>query len=311
MIIKPLIISGTKSRELTRIDESTSTFSEDWLQNIIHENPQCYPIENPFDSNLKIISLGREIDSGAGFIDVLLLTSEADLIVVETKLWRNPEKSRTVLAQVIDYAKELSKWNFMDLNDAIITSQKSINSNKILSLEEIIKKEFPGKSTDLIEQLNKKLNEGCLKLSIVGDKISPNLMLLSDTIQSSPGLNFSLSLIEMKLFRCNDGIILIPDIVGKTVEIVRGIIRVQYNNEKPKVDIQLEDEKQQPKTKTNKETFISQCRADKAPLLDIWINEWLNNPELFLYWGVMGFSVKDALTINGLQFWIYIPHIFQ
>ena len=65
---------------------------------IIHENPQLYPIENPLNNDLKIISLGREINTGVGKIDILLLTSDAELIIVETKLWRNPEKSRTVLA---------------------------------------------------------------------------------------------------------------------------------------------------------------------------------------------------------------------
>ena len=125
MIIKPIAIKENEYAELNKIDESSSDFKEDWLQKVIHDNPQSYPIENPLDKDVKIVSLGREINSGAGYIDILLLTSEAELIIVETKLWRNPEKSRTVLAQVIDYAKEISNWSYNDLNDAVISAQRS------------------------------------------------------------------------------------------------------------------------------------------------------------------------------------------
>lgn len=112
MIIKPIAIKENEYSELNKIDESSSDFKEDWLQKVIHDNPQSYPIENPLDKDVKVVSLSHEINSGAGYIDILLLTSEAELIIVETKLWRNYEKSRTVLAQVIDYAKELSNWGY-------------------------------------------------------------------------------------------------------------------------------------------------------------------------------------------------------
>jgi len=299
MIIKPISITEDKYTELIKIDESSSEFNEDWLQNVIHDNPQTYPIENSLNGNQKIISLGREINSGSGYIDILLLTSDAELIIVETKLWRNPEKSRTVLAQVIDYAKELSNWGYDDLNDAVISAQRSQKLDKTLSLREIIKKSFPNQDqTDFIDILSQNLQNGFLKLSIVGDKISPNLLLLSDTIQSSPGLNYTLSLVEMKLFKYNDDIILIPDIVGKTKEVVRGVVKIQYEQEKPKVEIKyLETEKpQKSRNKTDRDTFLSQCPEDIAPLLESYLDDWQKNQDLFVYWGVTGLSVRKQLN---------------
>ena len=298
MIIKPISISGNDYSELINIDESKSGFNEDWLQKVLHDNPQTYPIENPLNRDLKIISLGREINSGSGYIDILLLTSEAELIIVETKLWRNPEKSRTVLAQVIDYAKELSHWGYDDLNDAVIAAQRNQKLNKTLSLRKIIETKFSNQNqTDFIDILTQNLQQGLLKLSIIGDKISPNLLLLSDTIQGSPGLNFTLSLIEMKLFKYNEDIILIPDIVGKTKEVIRGVVKVQYEQEKPKVDIKyLNSEKShKSKTKTDRETFLSQCPEDVAPILETYLDDWQNNPALMIYWGVTGLSIRKQL----------------
>lgn len=299
MIIKPISIVGDNYTELVKINETKSGFNEDWLQRVIHKNPQTYPIENPLNKNLNIISLGREINSGSGFIDILLLTSDAELIIVETKLWRNPEKSRTVLAQVIDYAKELNNWGYDDLNNAVITAQRSQKLDKALSLREIISKSFTDQDqTDFIDILTQNLQKGHLTLSIIGDKIAPNLMLLSDTIQSSPGLNFTLTLIEMKLFKYSNDILLIPDIVGKTKEVVRGVVKVQYEKEKPKIEIKyLEaDKPNKLRKKTDRETFLSQCPDDVTPPLENSIDNWQKNPALMIYWGVSGFSVRRKLN---------------
>jgi hypothetical protein len=309
MIIKPISILGNTYRELIKIDETKSRFNEDWLQKVIHYNPQSYPIENPLNSDLKIISLGREINSGAGYIDILLLTSDAELIVVETKLWRNPEKSRTVLAQILDYAKELCKWDYEDLNNAVISAQRDQKSAKTLSLKDIIVQEFSNQNlTDFLEILFQNIQKGIMNLSIIGDKISPNLLLLSDTLQTSPGLSFNLKLIEMKLFSYGEDIIMIPDLVGKTKEVIREVVKVQFEKEKPKIEVTyLETENtQSSRTKTNKATFISQCPIDVAQIIEPWLDKWQNQKELMIYWGVSGLSIRKL--INGK--WVTLIDIY-
>jgi hypothetical protein len=122
--------------------------------------------------------------------------------------------------------------------------------------------------------------------------------LLSDTIQSSPGLNFGLTLIEMKLFSYQESIILIPDIVGKTREVVRGVVKVQYVQEKPKLEVMYAEteESQSSITKTDRKTFISECPTDIGQIIDIWLDKWLKKKGLLIYWGVSGFSVRKQLS---------------
>src|SRR5882762_11997783 len=36
-------------------------------------------------------------------------------VLVECKLWRNPEARREVVSQILDYAKELSRWSSSDV----------------------------------------------------------------------------------------------------------------------------------------------------------------------------------------------------
>ena len=55
----------------------------------------------------------------SGYLDNLLVTPTGDLALVERKFWRNSEARREVVAQIIDYAKEMSCWTYETLQEAI------------------------------------------------------------------------------------------------------------------------------------------------------------------------------------------------
>jgi hypothetical protein len=59
--------------------------------------------------------LGARLVTQAGPIDVLMVTPSGLPILVECKLWRNPKARREVGGQILDYAKELSRWSLSDL----------------------------------------------------------------------------------------------------------------------------------------------------------------------------------------------------
>jgi RecB family endonuclease NucS len=62
-----------------------------------------------------LIPLCRELRTEAGPIDVAYIDTRGQLILVETKLWRNNEARRKVIAQVLDYARALKRWTYADL----------------------------------------------------------------------------------------------------------------------------------------------------------------------------------------------------
>ncbi|MFC6463355.1 hypothetical protein ACFP76_23215 [Paracoccus aerius] len=55
------------------------------------------------------------LSTPAGRIDNLLLTPAGLPVVVECKLWRNPQARREVVGQVLEYARELSRFTSADL----------------------------------------------------------------------------------------------------------------------------------------------------------------------------------------------------
>jgi hypothetical protein len=99
---------------------------------------------------------------------------------------------------------------------------------------------------DFQDSLAINLRKGNLLLLIVGDRISPNMALLTKAISSAPGLEFQFGLVEMRLYPLVPGnewpLVVVPDVVGRTVEKLRGVVRVRYTQEKPELSVDIEDD---------------------------------------------------------------------
>lgn len=81
---------------------------ESWFRDAIHGDPDlvigaCREAGRVAADEVWL-PWGTEVFVDAGPIDVLLLSSRGRIGIVETKLSYNPEKRRTVVAQVLDYA---------------------------------------------------------------------------------------------------------------------------------------------------------------------------------------------------------------
>lgn len=44
------------------------------------------------------------------------MTPEGKLVLIECKLWRNPQARREVVAQALEYASLLRNWSYSDLS---------------------------------------------------------------------------------------------------------------------------------------------------------------------------------------------------
>jgi hypothetical protein len=69
-----------------------------------------------------------ELPTDRGRLDILFADADGNLILIETKLWRNPEARRKVVGQFVDYATAISKWSYDDLVAAVKMALKSIEN---------------------------------------------------------------------------------------------------------------------------------------------------------------------------------------
>lgn len=300
----PILLQSPKDHGsvLTRIEaKPKNDLNESWLQRLIFDHPEVLPIYEFDNVTQDVVPVARELHTAAGRIDNIFIAPNGTIVIVETKLWKNPDKHRTVVAQIIDYAKELSKWTYNELDDAVKRAPIKGNAiDKKAGLEDILQQyvEDSGIGFDEFqERVQQKLHSGEFILLIVGDRISPNVALLTDWITSAPGLNFRLGLVEMQLYPLEAGsewpLLVVPDIVGRTVEKTRGVVKIQYEKEKPHAEVEYAeiDEPVVSKGKTTQDEFLSKLPDDLSPVYERWFERWLSKG-FVVYWGVSGFSLR-------------------
>ena len=126
--------------KLNRIPFMQGSFNELWLQELIEENPSLIPSGEVSGEYAPLVCIGREVPVGCGetqgYIDNLYITPSGGIVIVETKLFRNQESRRTVVAQILDYAKELQKWDSTKINSVAsdYTFKKTGQAYRIVDL---------------------------------------------------------------------------------------------------------------------------------------------------------------------------------
>ncbi|MCK4421504.1 DUF91 domain-containing protein, partial [candidate division WOR-3 bacterium] len=153
----PIIIS--KNGKGARRVEKTSFKQEEELQKYIFENPDCIPIED-IKEDVQFVILDREFPVSVGSIDALGVDSEGDIYIIETKLYKNPDKRR-VLAQVLDYGAAL--WDLYKSPDDFISliDQRLIDKTEeglVEKLESIF-----GGSEGIIDNIKQNLLNGSFR----------------------------------------------------------------------------------------------------------------------------------------------------
>jgi hypothetical protein len=111
-----LLTSGAGTAvPLKPLQGSDNAISEADIQRLIDAHPECLPIVEIDPMFSGPVSICTELNTPAGPIDNFMVTPSGLPVLVECKLWRNPEGRREVVGQILDYAKELSRWSSSDL----------------------------------------------------------------------------------------------------------------------------------------------------------------------------------------------------
>lgn len=122
MAISMNLWSISKDKKLQTVSKSKLNFEND-LENWI--------IEDPSILNLDIMILGQQVHTDyGGYIDILGLNKEGDLVVVELKRNKTP---RDVVAQCLDYASWVSDLTYEKIRDIHKKYTKEYTSIKLLN----------------------------------------------------------------------------------------------------------------------------------------------------------------------------------
>lgn len=306
---QPVLVNSDKAFELERISLDAKTFNEGWIQKLIQDNPAILPISEIDTAFTPAISIGREVSTIVGYIDNLIISPDGYLTIIETKLWRNPEARREVVGQILDYAKELVKWTFTDLDNSVKQYNQLYyyNTDGLLAT---IRKHCELDEVDeafFIDNISKNLKRGRFLLLIVGDGIRESVEDMIEYLTQTPQLYFTLAMVELQVYKLNkesNSLIVIPQLVTRTREITRAIVRIEGNysaDMKVNIETDLGTEVSNPKSPGYKrltiteEDYFEQLEQNTNKGIVNFAKQILRDSEnlgLYIEWNSGSFSIK-------------------
>lgn len=206
-----------------------SGYDERFVQELVHHCPTVLPIAEVEPAFSPVTPVCMELPLASGYLDNLLVTPRGDLVAVECKLWRNVEARREVIAQVIDYAKDLQSLTYEGLETAIRQVRKEPSFN--LYQHSQSGSDEPEPTMDearFVDAVSRNLRRGRCLLVILGDGITENVEGLTEFLQQHAGLHFALVLVQLSFHDLpgSDQFVVVPSIPLRTTNIVRGIVQV-------------------------------------------------------------------------------------
>ena len=112
------------ARIVSRVPEGAAR-REDALRDLLFSQPATLPVAEIDPAIGPLVPIARELNvPDVGRIDAFLADGKGHLVIVECKLWRNPQARREVVGQILDYARELSRYAYEDLQRQISISRR-------------------------------------------------------------------------------------------------------------------------------------------------------------------------------------------
>jgi hypothetical protein len=198
--------------------------SEAYIQALVHEHPACLPIAEIDAMFSGPVPICTELNTPAGPIDNFMVTPSGLPVLVECKLWRNPEARREVVSQILDYAKELSRWSSSDVQREVSHRLKR-DGNPLLDMVRAVDPEVDEQQFN--DALTANLRRGRFLLLIVGDGIREGVEAIAEYLQLHAGLHFSLGLVELPIYVMPNGDRLVaPRVLARTALVTRNVVAV-------------------------------------------------------------------------------------
>jgi hypothetical protein len=171
------------------------------------EVPDVLDLDTVSSEPISHLPIGTQWPAGTGKADIVLLGSDAVLTIVETKLKRNPEARREVVAQVLEYAAFLSEWS----GDQVIERARE-SAPKALAdwLNDI---GWDGDVESFTKQVENNLHSGRVRLIVAVDEVGEQAQRIITFLNANS--TFDIYLLQVSSFaQADEGRILVPTLHG-------------------------------------------------------------------------------------------------
>jgi len=209
------IIISKNGKGAVKVDKS-SFEKEDSLQRYIYDNPESIPLYD-IKEDIRLLILDREFPTNSGPIDAIGIDKDGSIYIVETKLYKNPDK-RTVVAQALDYGAALWKHS-NDFNEFTTRLDQGVQKAFGLSLNQKLQEYFDLSDEELdrlLDTVKDNLGDGILRFVVLMDSLDTRLKDL--ILYVNQNSQFDIYAVELEYYKHDTYEIIIPRIFGAEVK---------------------------------------------------------------------------------------------
>lgn len=216
----------------SRLDRQDLRSGEDenWIQDLVFRQPELVPLAEIEPGSGTLIPICREFviprQGGAGVkLDVLAITPLGRPVLIECKLWRNPQARREVVAQVLEYAALMRGWSFGDLTARIARHTAALGQNPLYELARAAG--TPLGEAAFCDAVSRHLRNGTSQMIVVGDGIREDVMAIAEHVGAG---GTRLALLELQVWKGESGeVLVVPQIPFRT-EVVQQRVLVDLGD---------------------------------------------------------------------------------
>lgn len=180
----------------------TSYSAESHLQEVLAGQPSLLP--GVSSSPVAV----RELQTGAGPLDVVVIDAEGQLTLVECKLASNAQIRREIVGQVLDYASALWRMSFEQLD----TRWRQRHPNT-LGIIEALGAEAE-EATSIEAAVTENLRLGRFNVVLAVDEINDGLRRIVEFLNDRTAADLSVVTMELRYARHGDVEMLVPTVFG-------------------------------------------------------------------------------------------------
>lgn len=267
----PVLVSAkSQSSRLERIFLGAGTRSEAWLQELIFRHPELLPISQIEPAFGTIVPAAREVTCGHGSIDNLYVTPSGEIVLVETKLWRNVQARREVVAQALDYVSALTRTNYEAFEAAVLKA----GAHKAKRLYDLIADQPDAlEEAAFVDAVSINLARGRMLVVALGDGIRQEAEALASLLQSHAGAHFTFALVELAVWKhsASGDFVIVPNTLAQTMMVKRGILVMEDGVPQ----IKPAPIEQEAKAQSLSETMFFEQLGKRDPALPVALREFL------------------------------------
>lgn len=266
------IIISKNGKNAKRLNQS-SFDKEDYLQQYIYNNPDAVPVYE-IDEDTRLLILAREFNTASGPIDALGIDQHGNIYLIETKLYKNPDK-RIVVAQVLDYGASLWRSS-IDFNEFSAQLEKHVLKQFSTTLLEQIQSFFnidiEGAGT-ILDSIQTNLNNGTFKFVVLMDNLERRLKDL--ILFMNRNSQFDVYAVELEYYKHEDFEIIIPKLYGAEIK------------------KEVKSTSSYDRTPVTRDSFISYLKLpSEKNLASKLLSAFENDQHVKLTWRKSGFSLS-------------------